>query len=76
MYPDFLVALTVSPQIAIKRRGGEGHLVNEDYITKYNCLFTEYYKNVNCKKCIVDTGEMDIYEMNDFLYNIILKNLP
>ena len=44
-----------------------------------------YYKNIWINlfhiidiytKCIVDTGEMDIYEMNDFLYNIILKNLP
>ena len=39
LFPDFLVALIVSPDIALKRRGGKGTLVNEEYIKKYNELF-------------------------------------
>ena len=36
LFPDFLVACIVSPETAIKRRGGAGRLVNERYIRRYN----------------------------------------
>ncbi len=74
--PNFLIALTVSPETAIKRRGGAGHLVNESYIRNYNELFIRYYNEVNCRKTIIETGELDVYEMNDRIFKIILENLP
>ena len=76
LFPDFLIALTVPPSIAIKRRGGAGHLVNESYISRYNKLFMRYYNELDCKKTIIDTGEMDVYEMNDLIIKTIMENLP
>lgn len=76
LFPDFLIALIVSPETAIKRRGGAGHLVNEEYIGRYNELFKRYYNELTCKKAIVDTGGLDVYQMNDWIFNIILENLP
>ena len=75
LFPDFLIALTVSPTIAIKRRGGAGRLVNESYIVRYNELFGRYYNGLACKKFIIDTGEMSVYEMNELIFKIILENL-
>lgn len=76
LFPDFLIALTVSPETAIKRRGGTGHLVNEDYISKYNDLFIRYYNELTCKKTIINTEKLDVYEMNDWIFQIVLENLP
>lgn len=76
LFPNFVIALTVSPETAIKRRGGSGHLVNEEYIKRYNELFMRYYSEITCKKAIIDTGKLDVYQMNDEIFNIILKNLP
>ena len=50
LFPNFIIALTVSPETAIKRRGGAGHLVNEEYISRYNELFIRYYNELTCKK--------------------------
>ena len=76
LFPDFLLALMVPPETAIKRRGGEGHLVNEEYLKKYNEMFLRYYEEIKCPKCLVDTSEFDVYEMNQEILSVILKNLP
>lgn len=73
LFPDFLIALTVSPEIAIKRRGGAGRLVNEGYIRNYNKFFMRYYEEITCKKIILDTEEMDIYQMSDSVFESIIK---
>lgn len=76
LFPDFLIALTVTPEVAIRRRGGEGHLVNADYIKRYNQLFMKFYGTLDCKKTIIDTAKLDVYEMNNLIFETILKNLP
>ncbi len=76
LFPDFVIALTVSPETAIKRRGRIGHLVSEDYIGRYNDFFMRYYNEITCKKAIIDTGDLDVYQMNDKIFGIILENLP
>ena len=76
LFPNFLIALTVSPLTAIKRRGGAGHLVNNVYIKKYNEFFMRYYNELKCNKVIIETEKLDIYQMNDIIYKVILKNLP
>lgn len=75
LFPNFLIALTVPPDISVKRRGGEGHLVNEEYIKSYNEMFLRYYEEITCKKTIIDTSRLDVYSMNDKIANIILSNL-
>lgn len=76
LFPDFLIALTVSPEISVQRRGGEGHLVNQEYIRKYNELFVRYFNEVDCSKVLIDTEKLDVYEMNNKIFEIISKNLP
>lgn len=61
LFPNFLIALTVSPRVAIRRRGGEGHLVTKDYIRDYNQLFMRYYSELDCKKVLINTGELNVY---------------
>ena len=61
---------------AIKRRGGAGRLVNENYIKRYNDLFIRYYNELNYNKALIDTGNLDVYQMNDLIYTTILENLP
>lgn len=76
LFPDFLIALTVLPEVAIKRRGGEGKLVNEEYLKRYNELFIKFYSTLNCKKTLIDTAQLDVYEMNNLIFKTISENLP
>lgn len=76
LFPDFLVALMVPPEIAIQRRGGEGRLVNEPYIRAYNEMFKKYYEEVRCPKKLIDTSKFNVYEMNKEILALILKQLP
>ena len=76
LFPDFLVACIVSPETAIKRRGGVGRLVNERYIRRYNELFRRYYDEIVCRKAVIDTGSLSVYEMNDQIFKIIMENIP
>lgn len=75
LFPDFLIALIVPPNISVKRRGGEGRLVNEEYIKKYNEMFIKYFNEITCSKTLIDTSNLDVYSMNDEITNIILTNL-
>lgn len=72
---DLFVALIVSPSVSIKRRGGEGRLVNQQYIENYNKMFLEYFNSVKAKKELIRTDDMDVYEMNKSIYSTILKYL-
>lgn len=76
LFPDFLIALVVQSDIAIKRRGGAGRLVNEEYIEKYNKMFLKYYETITCQKALVNTENLDIYEMNEYIFEIIKSKLP
>lgn len=76
LFPDFLIMLMVPPKIAIQRRGGEGHLVTEEYIEKYNQMLLRYYDEVRCHKCLIDTSELDVYEMNQTILAVILNKMP
>ncbi len=74
--PDLFIALTVSPELSIRRRGGEGRLVNLPYIQKYNNLYMEFFETVKIPKELVNTDPYDVYEMNDIIYKLIISYLP
>lgn len=74
--PNLFIALMVSPEVSIKRRGGEGKLVNKNYIKNYNELFLNFFEHVKQKKELIMTEQMDIYTMNEVVLSIILKHLP
>ena len=76
LFPDFLIALMVSPDIAVKRRGGEGSLVNEEYIKKYNEFFLMYYEQIKCSKVLINTSQLNVYEMNNAIFDVIQEILP
>ena len=76
LLPDFLVALVVEPQVAIKRRGGSGRLVNEEYIKAYNKLFMKYYDEIEVSKALIDTAKLDLYQMNETIFQILRSKLP
>ena len=73
LVPDLLIALMVSPELSIKRRGGEGRLVNTEYVRSYNELFLDFYGKTKVQKELIITDKLDIYEMNTIIYDIILK---
>lgn len=75
LMPDFLVALVVTPEIAVKRRGGVGRLVNTEYIARYNELFFRYYKEIEVRKILVNTAKMDVHEMNSQIFQLISRIL-
>lgn len=74
--PDLFITLTVSPDEAIKRRGGEGRLVNREYVRNYNELFLNFFEKVELKKELIETDKMDIYEVGRTVLDIIFKHLP
>ena len=76
LLPDLLIALVVQPQIAIQRRGGPGRLVNEEYIKAYNKLFMKYYEEIECPKVLIDTASLDVYQMNETIFQTIRSRLP
>ncbi len=76
LFPNFVVALTVSVKISIARRGGEGRLVNKEYLKRYNEEFIKYYNEINISKTIIETSKMSIETMNKKIFDEISKVLP
>lgn len=76
LFPNFVVALTVSVEISIARRGGEGRLVNKEYLKRYNEEFVKYYNEINISKTIIETSKMSIETMNKKIFDEISKVLP
>ena len=71
--PDLFITLMVSPEEAIKRRGGEGRLVNKEYVRKYNELFLKFFENVEQTKELVYTDQMDFCKVSKTVSDIIFK---
>lgn len=76
LFPDFLIALTVSANVSINRRGGEGRLVNMNYLKKYNSQFYKYYDEIEIPKTLIDTTDLNVTEMNNLIFSEIIKKLP
>lgn len=73
--PDLFITLMVSPEESIKRRGGEGRLVNKEYVRKYNELFLKFFEKIEQTKELIYTDKMDFCEVSKTVSNIILKYL-
>ena len=77
LYPDLFIGLTVNADTSIQRRGGEGRLVNREYVERYNRIFKKYYnEEVKQKKVLLDTTSLDVYEMNQKVFEVIEQKLP
>ena len=76
LFPDFLIALMVPPEVSIQRRGGEGRLVNTRYINAYNNYFMNYYDEIEIPKTLIDTSKLTENEMAPKIYSVIKSKMP
>ena len=71
--PDLFITLMVTPEEAIKRRGGEGRLVNREYVRKYNEAYLEYFRTVQYPKELINTEMKEPCEVSKQVSDIILN---
>lgn len=69
--PNHLIALTVTPETALLRRGGPGRIVNSKFIKDYNDLFLSFYETITVPKTLIDTSNLTIDEVVSQIFNII-----
>ena len=74
--PNLFIALMVTPEESVKRRGGEGRLVNKEYIQNYNEAYLKFFETIIVNKHLIMTDNIELYEVCKTDLNIILKNLP
>ncbi len=73
LYPDYLIALSCTPETAISRRGGPGRIVNLDFIKEYNKILYSFFKTVNVPKSLINTSSKTVEEVVSQIYDIINK---
>ena len=71
--PDLFITLMVTPEEAIKRRGGEGRLVNREYVRKYNEAYLKYFRKVQYPKDLINTEMKEPSEVSKQVSDIILN---
>lgn len=74
--PNLFIALMVTPEESIKRRGGEGRLVNKIYIQNYNETYLKFFERILINKKLIMTDNIELCEVSKIILNIILENLP
>lgn len=73
--PDFLIALCVSEDESIRRRGGEGRIVTKEFVATYNRLFNSFINSVGVNKVIVSTDNKPIKKVVETVKKSILENM-
>lgn len=73
--PDLLMIFKVSPKEALKRRGGEGHLVTNDFLMDYNRLLDVFINSIGINKVIVSTDNQKIDNVVKKVLKSILENM-
>ena len=73
--PNLFIALMVTPEESIKRRGGEGRLVNKIYIQNYNETYLKFFEGILINKKLIMTDNIELCEVSKIVLNIILENL-
>ena len=71
--PDLFITLMVTPEEAIKRRGGEGRLVNREYVRKYNEAYLKYFRTVQYPKELINTEMKEPCEVSKQVSDINLN---
>lgn len=75
MTPDLFLGIFVSPETAIKRRGGEGRLVTRKYLEDYNRLFMEFWVTIPTKKKTIKSDELTALELSNIIFDNILSEI-
>lgn len=69
---DFIVALTIPTEESIRRRGGEGHVVNRKFIDEFNReIIGNFLKSVEIDKVLLNTESKTPVEVHDWLLGAI-----
>lgn len=76
LFPDFLIVLMVPPEVSIQRRGGEGRLVNREYVKLYNDYLIRYYNEIEIPKTLIDTSKLTQEEMTKKILTVIKSKIP
>lgn len=71
--PDLVVTLSITPEEAIKRRGGEGRIVTLKFIEDFNQKLYSFIKTIECPTIYSDTTKMPKEEVFNFLIQKISK---
>lgn len=70
---DFAVFLTIPADESIRRRGGEGHLVNQDFIESFNSELLNFLPSVDTAMYVLNTNQKTPAEVHDCLLEEIIK---
>ena len=73
--PDYLIIFKVSIEEALRRRGGEGHIVTRNFLNDYNRLLNTFINSIRINKSIICTDNMNIEEGLNVTTNLILENI-
>lgn len=69
---DFIVALTIPTEESIRRRGGEGHVVNRKFFEEFNReIIGNFLKSVEIDKVLLNTESKTPVEVHDWLLGAI-----
>lgn len=69
---DFAVFLTIPATESIRRRGGEGHLVTENFVEGFNTQLLDFLSEVDTTKYVFDTSKNTPTEVHDYLLKAIM----
>ena len=76
LLPDYLFVLDVSIEESIKRRYAKGDkpvLTNSDFLSLYKKELEHFYGTIKTPIQYLDTTNMTILDVNDYIYEIILN---
>ena len=73
--PDLLITLYVSDEESIRRRGGEGHIVTQEFVRSYNNLLKAFVNTVKVNHALIVTDNKTIEEVTATVVNSILENI-
>ena len=74
-FPDHLIIFKVSIEEAIRRRGGEGHVVTRDFLDVYNRLLNSFINSIEIDKDVICTDNMNIEEVLNVTTKLILEKI-
>ena len=71
--PDLLFIFKVTPEISIKRKGKEGHLVTLSFCKDFNILLDSFKESISSPNFLIDTTTLSKEKVSDTVYSLILN---
>ena len=74
LIPDLTFYFYIEPELAIRRRGGEGRITTREFVEKYNSMSREFFSKRNGLKFLEVDGSCPMEEITKQVVENILKN--